>query len=39
MNKAWEAWVPEGKAPARAFGEVKLARDDPKVEIIVTAAC
>ncbi|MCY4180074.1 MAG: RidA family protein [Litoreibacter sp.] len=38
MNAVWDAWVPEGYAPARACGEAKLARDVLKVEIIVTAA-
>ncbi|SFM33778.1 RidA family protein [Shimia aestuarii] len=39
MNAVWDAWVPEGFAPARACGEAKLAREELKVEIIVTAAC
>lgn len=39
MNEVWDAWVPEGHAPARACGEAKLARPELKVEIIVTAAC
>lgn len=39
MNAVWDAWVPEGHAPARACGEAKLATPDLKVEIIVTAAC
>ncbi|SCZ74192.1 Enamine deaminase RidA, house cleaning of reactive enamine intermediates, YjgF/YER057c/UK114 family [Epibacterium ulvae] len=38
MNEVWDAWVPDGFAPARACGEAKLARDVLKVEIIVTAA-
>lgn len=38
MNEVWDAWVPEGFAPARACGEARLARDVLKVEIIVTAA-
>lgn len=38
MNLVWNAWVPEGFAPARACGEAKLAREVLKVEIIVTAA-
>ncbi|MDF1728704.1 MAG: RidA family protein [Sulfitobacter sp.] len=38
MNGVWDAWVPEGAAPARACGEAKLARPDFTVEIIVTAA-
>ena len=38
MNAVWDAWVPEGEAPARACGEARLARGDLKVEIIITAA-
>jgi enamine deaminase RidA (YjgF/YER057c/UK114 family) len=38
MNAVWDAWVPEGHAPARACGEAKLAREALKVEVIVTAA-
>ena len=38
MNTVWDAWVPEGQAPARACGEAKLARSELKVEITVTAA-
>ncbi|MFW8595699.1 RidA family protein [Cribrihabitans neustonicus] len=38
MNVVWDAWVPEGHAPARACGEAKLARPDFLVEVIVTAA-
>ena len=39
MNEVWDAWVPEGHAPARACGEAKLASPDLKVEVIVDAAC
>ena len=39
MNAVWDAWVPEGHAPARACGEAKLASPKLKVEIIITAAC
>ena len=39
MNAVWDAWVPDGHAPARACGEAKLARPGLLVEIIVTAAC
>ena len=39
MKAVWDAWVPEGHAPARACGEAKLARPDYTVEIIITAAC
>lgn len=38
MNAVWDAWVPEGDAPARACGEAKLARPELLVEVIVTAA-
>ncbi|MFD1159144.1 RidA family protein [Roseovarius aestuarii] len=38
MNAVWDAWVPEGHAPARACGESKLARPELKVEILVVAA-
>lgn len=39
MNEVWDAWVPDGHAPARACGEARLAADHLKVEIIVVAAC
>ena len=39
MNTVWDAWVPEGHAPARACGEARLARPELLVEIIITAAC
>jgi len=38
MNSVWDAWVPEGNAPARACGEARLAREVLKVEVIITAA-
>ena len=38
MNAVWDAWVPEGHAPARATGEAKLAAPEYVVEIIITAA-
>lgn len=38
MNSIWDAWIPEGHAPARACGEARLARHDLKIEIIITAA-
>lgn len=37
MNRAWDAWVAPGKAPARATVEARLANPDWKVEIVVTA--
>lgn len=39
MNEVWNAWIPQGHAPARACSEAKLGRAELKVEIIVTAAC
>ncbi|WP_111735187.1 RidA family protein [Roseovarius amoyensis] len=39
MNAIWDAWVPEGHAPARACGEARLANPELKLEIIITAAC
>ncbi|UWQ18772.1 RidA family protein [Jannaschia sp. M317] len=38
MNAVWDAWVPEGHAPARACGEAKLATPALRVEVIITAA-
>ncbi len=38
MNAVWDAWVPEGHAPARACVEAKMARDVLLVEISVVAA-
>lgn len=38
MNRAWDAWVVPGNAPARATVEAKLAKPQWKVEIVVTAA-
>jgi len=38
MNAVWDAWVPDGHAPARACGEARLARPGLLVEMIVTAA-
>lgn len=37
MNRAWDAWVTPGQAPARATVEAKLANPGWKVEIVVTA--
>lgn len=39
MNEVWDAWVPEGHAPARACGETKLALPKFRVEVTVIAAC
>lgn len=38
LNEVWNAWVPEGHAPARACGEARMARPEILVEIIVDAA-
>jgi enamine deaminase RidA (YjgF/YER057c/UK114 family) len=38
MNEIWDAWVPEGDAPARACVESKLAQPQYTVEIGVIAA-
>jgi len=37
MNAVWDAWVPEGHAPARACGEAKLARADRRIKRCVGA--
>lgn len=38
MNEAWDGWVAEGAAPARATIEAKLAAPEYTVEIMVVAA-
>ena len=38
MNDVWDAWVPEGCAPARACVEAHMARPALLVEISVIAA-
>lgn len=38
MNEVWDAWVPEGHAPARACVEASMAREELLVEITVLAA-
>ena len=37
MNAVWDAWVPQGHAPARATVEARLASSDYKIEIQVVA--
>lgn len=37
MNSVWEAWLPEGCAPARATVQADLARPQVLVEIMVVA--
>ncbi len=38
MNEVWDAWVAEGRAPARACVQAAMARPEFLVEIMVTAA-
>ncbi len=38
MNEVWDAWMPEGHAPARACIEARLASPDLLVEIGIIAA-
>jgi len=38
MNKVWDAWVPQGSAPARACIEARLQSPAKMIEIRVTAA-
>ena len=38
MNAVWDAWVPEGSAPARACIQAKLANPAMRIEVVVTAA-
>lgn len=38
MNAVWDAWVPEGNAPARACIEARLASPDLLVEVGIVAA-
>ncbi len=38
MNEVWDAWAPEGEAPARATVESKLAAPELLVEIAIVAA-
>ena len=38
MNAVWDAWVPDGFAPARACVQAAMARDVLLVEISVVAA-
>ena len=38
MNEVWDAWVPEGHAPARACVQASMARPELLVEISVVAA-
>jgi enamine deaminase RidA (YjgF/YER057c/UK114 family) len=38
MNDVWDAWVPDGHAPARACVEARMARAELLVEASVIAA-
>jgi len=38
MNQVWDAWIPDGCAPARACIEARLASPDWLVEIGIVAA-
>ena len=38
MNEIWDAWVPEGHAPARACVEARLARPELLCEVSIVAA-
>ena len=38
LNEVWDAWVPEGHAPARACVEARMARPELLVEVSVIAA-
>ena len=38
MNAVWDAWVPEGYAPARTCVRAPMPADELKVEITVTTA-
>jgi len=38
MNQVWDAWIPEGHAPARACIEARLASPEYLVEIGIVAA-
>jgi enamine deaminase RidA (YjgF/YER057c/UK114 family) len=38
MNAVWDAWLPEGCAPARACVEARLANPAWRVEMAVVAA-
>lgn len=39
MNAIWDAWVPQGQAPARACIEARMVSPDILVEIGIIAAC
>jgi len=37
MNEIWDRWIDPENPPARACGEVRMAEDSMRVEIIATA--
>lgn len=37
MNEIWDSWIDPENPPTRACGEVRMADDDFRVEIIATA--
>ena len=39
MNAVWDAWLPDGHAPARACIQSPMAKPDIRVEIQVVAWC
>jgi Putative translation initiation inhibitor, yjgF family len=38
FNEVWDAWVPEGHAPARACVQASMNHPDVLCEVVVTAA-
>lgn len=38
VNAVWDAWIPDGAAPARACGQTRLAGEGYRIEIICVAA-
>lgn len=38
MNAVWDAWVVPGHTPPRATVQAALAKDDWKIEVVITAA-
>lgn len=38
MNAVWDAWLPEGSAPARTTVQAQLARPELRFEVTIVAA-
>lgn len=38
MNEIWDLWVPKGNEPPRATVQAALAKNEWRIEIVVTAA-